>query len=285
MSQITEKSSGSDKAMSKSKYRYDPETARANGEEDEFIEKLLAAKTQWEFSKIVNSIYSLSSESLASTYTPAIPMTWPRFYAIYDSEMKFGMSTHFGSVYALTCICQPRLQRLFYDKTKMPHQFSSSIEDFYSAVVVWMNELMEVVRNEKGKEHGFDASKNDSILPYAESNFESCINKLLKDDMSPHLRNKYGWSYHYLEELTERENNPEQVPDLTGLVEDYVLARMEKESSGKIVDDVVASSQTTSEKIHVLTTLKKSVLSEEEEKAIFMSEEEDAEEVSEKEAV
>ena len=225
--------------------------------EEEFLKASEAVKTQFEAQKLLNKVYSLSSESFTKSFKTPIEMTWPVFYRIYELENKFGITNHFASAYGLMNVCEPVLNNLWFTKTRVPEQRWASQEDFLSSCFMYVSELLELTVDEKGKEHGYNPEKNDNILPWAISTFTSCVNSVVAPDISLYLQKTYAYSSVSLDEPCDNEDHKLQVKDVSCCVEEFIMAKIKSEATGRAVLDILLEDAPTSRKIEELTTLKK----------------------------
>lgn len=252
--------------------------------EEEFLDAADKVKTQFEAENLLHKIYALSSESWASSFKANIEVTWKVFYRILNLEKEFNILNHFAAAYALMNVCSPALNNLWFTKTRVPEQRWCGQEDFMNSCFLYVSDLLEVSVDEKGKEHGYNPERNDNILPWAMSTFTSCVNSVLAPDISRYLQKTYGYSSMSLDEPCDSEDHQIQVADLTQCVEDYVIAKIESETTGKAVSQILSENTTDSKKIEDLMTLKKLGLTDAEiEKIVGESAEEEAE--AEKEAI
>lgn len=284
---------------------------------EEALAALDGVKTEWEARNLFNNSFygSAGEDSMAletkDAYTSGVKLNWKVMYRVLEVENKFGIHDHFCSAYCLVSLIKPKLIAMFKSQAKDATN-RAEFCDYIQSCWFTLSSLMEQKVDDRGKEHGFDPDYENwngrvgNILPYALPQARTVLmTETFKPEITKHIQETRGYKICSLDEMLAKEDsqfeaadtpleelgdidntsNELYAPDFRRLsVEDYCIAKIMSENTGKNMSQVITSKEFSQvQKIQTAYTLSKMGLSDEDIEE--MVEDEEATEESEKEAM
>lgn len=202
---------------------------------EQFCNDLRNAKTETEADQILKTVYDgVSTASYREAFSSGVEPDWNAFYAMVETENRFGMDHKQSSYYVMSLI-EPKLNKMWSTKSQLPHKKWGSFEDFQSEVWMHILDKMTIKTNKKGKEAGWNPEINDNFLAYISKELMTVLNKVTEPEISRYLSKTYTYAMFSLDELMEDGSNPLQVEDERMNVEAYVERKIEAEENAWLV--------------------------------------------------
>ena len=248
-------------------------------------------KTEFEARNLFqNSFYGAAGEDSVGldskdVYKARIKITWDMFYKVLSVENKFHITDHFCSAYCLVNLMKPKIIAMYNSRSKGATN-QAELSDYIQSCWFSLSGLMEVTIDEKGKAHGFDSSINDNACAYTQKQLLTILNEVFKPEIPKYIQDKNNYTLTSLNAMLENEesnfeaeDSPDEFleeiddtknelykPDFRRMsVEDYCIAKIMSEQSGKSIGEVVVSEDfTQTQKIRTVYTNGKLGFSDEE---------------------